>query len=219
MERYDMYKYIDLFSGAGGLSYGFHQTNKFKLLCAVEKNTDAQDTFRHNLATKETPILGDIREFPYSTFIRKLKGKELDLLIGGPPCQGFSNANRQRNTLISGNNQLVKEYVKAVSTLKPRAFVMENVKTFESEKHFFFVSNNEEDTLNKLNVKISNVCVNICELTDDILRLVKPLRVNQLSNYYIRTSQRSILSDARILFRKRLKESTTQVQSKREEAN
>ena len=57
-----------------------------------------------------------------------INGAEVDVIIGGPPCQGFSNANRQHTTVISMNNRLVKEYVRAICELNPKAFVMENVK-------------------------------------------------------------------------------------------
>lgn len=63
------------------------------------------------------------------------------VVIGGPPCQGFSNANRQKNYLISGNNQLVKEYARAIDTVRPVAFLMENVKTMSSPTHKFLSQN------------------------------------------------------------------------------
>lgn len=67
----------------------------------------------------------------------------IDVVIGGPPCQGFSNANRQHSTLISMNNRLVKEYVRAIVELQPKAFVMENVAMLRSNVHRFIVDDED----------------------------------------------------------------------------
>ncbi len=196
-----MLKYIDLFSGAGGLSYGFHQTGRFELLCAVEKNPSAQDTFKMNLATNDTTLYDDILDFPYNDFINDLNGEELDLIIGGPPCQGFSNANRQKNSLINGNNQLVKEYVKAIETLKPRAFVLENVRTFNSDKHFFFVIDGEHESLRKYGITIQNQLISICDSTPDTERLLSSLKRGKLP--YTKSTEESqrLIGDVNILFK------------------
>nr|WP_318539781.1 DNA cytosine methyltransferase [Terribacillus saccharophilus] len=90
----------------------------------------------------------------------RLNPKET-VIIGGPPCQGFSNANRQKNYLISGNNKLVKEFARAIKEIKPAAFLMENVKSISSPVHKFFVTNPiqdyERDYSSKMHLdKISN---------------------------------------------------------------
>ena len=59
---------------------------------------------------------------------------DIDVVIGGPPCQGFSNANRQRRQLINGSNELVKRYVTAIKEVNPDIFVMENVKTIKRNR-------------------------------------------------------------------------------------
>ncbi len=196
-----MLKYIDLFSGAGGLSYGFHQTGRFELLCAVEKNPSAQNTFKTNLATDDTTLYDDILDFPYNDFKNELNGEELDLIIGGPPCQGFSNANRQKNSLINGNNQLVKEYVKAIETLKPRSFVLENVKTFNSDKHYFFVVDGEHESLREHGITIQKKLISICDSTLDTKLILSLLKKGKLP--YIKSTEESqrLISDARILFK------------------
>ncbi|MDY3076976.1 MAG: DNA cytosine methyltransferase, partial [Sodaliphilus sp.] len=62
--------------------------------------------------------------YALATAIKKISAeKPVDIVIGGPPCQGFSNANRQHTTVISMNNRLVKEYVRAICELNPKAFV------------------------------------------------------------------------------------------------
>ena len=106
------YKLVDLFAGAGGLSYGFLQTGKFKVEMAVEINKSAQETYRKNHNNEKVDIRGNILEVDFNKV--KEKYGDIDFVIGGPPCQGFSNANRQKSTLISNNNKLVKEYIRAI---------------------------------------------------------------------------------------------------------
>ena len=125
------YKVIDLFAGAGGLSLGFMQTGKFEIVAAAENN--------HRLAR----LYPDVRTIDYKELEESCG--EIDVVIGGPPCQGFSNANRQHTTIISMNNRLVKEYVRAVRELKPKAFVMENVAMLKSNIHRFMVEETDID--------------------------------------------------------------------------
>lgn len=176
--RYDL---IDLFSGAGGLSNGFMQTNRFKIVGAIEINKAAQLTFvknhnnNSNIILKETQNNeSDITKIDFTKFDFD---SEKTIVVGGPPCQGFSNANRQKNYLISGNNQLVKEFVRAVRDIKPVAFLMENVKTMHSPVHKFFVT---KEPFNKLNdfssiqhLEEINKANNKPIYQDDIIELLK----------------------------------------------
>ena len=134
-----MYKLIDLFAGAGGLSHGFLNTKKYKSVLAFEKNEAAQSTYKEN--HKDTIVLGDVTSFEK---FDEYKDK-IDMIIGGPPCQGFSNANRQKFNFISDNNSLVKSYISFIKKIQPKAFLMENVATFPSETHRFFVSEEERN--------------------------------------------------------------------------
>lgn len=155
-------KIIDLFAGAGGLSYGFESTGLYEVKLAVEKNNNARETYKanhHNADLDE-----DVTNLDYEEI--KKKYGDIDVVIGGPPCQGFSNANRQKNDLISGNNQLVKYYIKAIEGLSPKAFVMENVKMMESPTHKFFLDNTSRDEINKLGVKVHNEFIVIGEKTE-----------------------------------------------------
>ena len=129
------YKVVDLFAGAGGLSLGFMQTGKFEIVAAAENNPGARKTYKRN--HKLTRLYPDVRTIDYRE-LEESCGKR-DVVIGGPPCQGFSNANRQHTTIISMNNRLVKEYVRAVRELEPEAFVMENVAMLKSNIHRFMV--------------------------------------------------------------------------------
>ena len=64
-------------------------------------------------------MIEDINGYDFMELNEKLGG--IDIVIGGPPCQGFSNANRQKNHLISMNNSLVKEFFRAIKEIKPKS--------------------------------------------------------------------------------------------------
>lgn len=152
-----MYKVVDLFAGAGGLSQGFLQTKKFKIIIAVENNPNAQKTYLKN--HPGTTIMNDVRLINFKEI--KEKYGNIDVIIGGPPCQGFSNANRQKNYAISQNNRLVKEYVRAIVELQPKVFVMENVSMLRSEVHRFFYSYNDKQIVDSLNIKMVNDTISL----------------------------------------------------------
>lgn len=149
------YNLIDLFAGAGGLSSGFQQTGMFEITGAVEINKEAIETYIHNHASNNEILLrpsdSEISDISKIDFKKMMLDKEIKpsetVVIGGPPCQGFSNANRQKNYLISGNNQLVKEYVRAIDEIRPVAFLMENVKTMNSARHKFFVTDHLDNSI------------------------------------------------------------------------
>ena len=129
-----MYKVVDLFAGAGGLSLGFMQTKKYDIKVAFENNPAMQKTYKKNhmgVDVRDDVCLADYDD------IQKKYGK-IDVVIGGPPCQGFSNANRQKNHAISQNNMLVKQYIRAIRELSPKAFVMENLSMLRSDVHRFY---------------------------------------------------------------------------------
>lgn len=142
------YKMVDLFAGAGGLSKGFEQTERFETIGAVEINKSAIETYVYNHGGNKDVIIcpndSNISDISRINFNQWKQDNHLDsdslIVIGGPPCQGFSNANRQKNYLISGNNQLVKEFYRAIDEMRPVAFLMENVPSMNSEKHKFFVT-------------------------------------------------------------------------------
>ena len=118
---------VDLFCGAGGLSLGFTQEG-FMTALANDIEQCCVDTYAHN--HPETPrdhiVQGDIREV-VDHLEELLKDKQIDIVVGGPPCQGFSMANRQR-LIDDPRNHLYKNYVEVVKRVQPRFFVMENVK-------------------------------------------------------------------------------------------
>jgi len=145
------YSIVDLFAGAGGLSYGFLQTGRFYIKAAFENNPNAQRTYKRNHGNAE--VYNDVSD-ALSDEIKAKLGK-VDVVIGGPPCQGFSNANRQKNHAISQNNSFVKKYVQTVLHLNPMAFVMENVSMLQSDIHRFYVDETNAETINKYGIKTS----------------------------------------------------------------
>lgn len=153
------YSVIDLFAGAGGLSLGFMQTNKYNIKVAFENNPDMQATYRANHPNVE--VLGDVCKADYKE-IQKKYGT-IDVVIGGPPCQGFSNANRQKNHAISRNNMLVKQYLRAILELKPKAFVMENVSMLRSEVHRFYMEHGDEATVRECGIPVKETPLHLLD--------------------------------------------------------
>ena len=125
---------VDLFCGAGGLSLGFVQEG-FKISLANDIEACCIDTYSHN--HPETPrkhiVQGDINQV-IENIQELLRFKDVDCVVGGPPCQGFSMANRQR-LIDDPRNSLYKSYVKVVSIVRPKFFIMENVKGMQSVAH------------------------------------------------------------------------------------
>lgn len=117
---------VDFFCGSGGMSLGFHQ-NGYKIVLAndIEKVCTETYSFNHSEIPRERIINNDIKDI-INNINRHVK-EEVDVVIGGPPCQGFSMANRQR-LIEDPRNILYRYYVKGIQKLKPQFFVMENVK-------------------------------------------------------------------------------------------
>lgn len=168
----EKYKVIDLFAGAGGLSLGFMQTQKYDIKVAFENSPHMQDTYRRNHPGVE--VQGDVCAADYADIVRRYG--EIDVVIGGPPCQGFSNANRQKNHAISQNNMLVKQYLRAILELQPKAFVMENVSMLRSEVHRFYMEKNDEETITRCNIPVKDTLMHLLDaefMFDDALNIVR----------------------------------------------
>lgn len=145
-----MIKTIDLFAGAGGLSYGFKMTGRFQFVAAAEINANARKTYLKNIVGNQEnfEFIENVVGFDFSTLNDRVGG--IDVVIGGPPCQGFSNANRQKNHLISMNNSLIKDYFRAIKQIQPKAFVMENVSMLRSDTHRFYESTRDNKEIDAL---------------------------------------------------------------------
>lgn len=147
-----MYSVVDLFAGAGGLSLGFTQTGNYKVIAAFEKNEFAAETYKKN--NPEVELYNDVCSANYEEL--KKKHGNIDIVIGGPPCQGFSNANRQHNTAINQNNMLVKQYIRAILELNPKAFIMENVGMLKSDVHKFYKTSNDIALIQEYEIETQN---------------------------------------------------------------
>ncbi len=131
-------KYIDLFSGCGGLSLGLYNSKLWKGVFAIEKNPDAFKTLNHNLILNnnhfdwpqwlpKTPHdINDVIQ-QNSIELKNLRGK-IDLIAGGPPCQGFSIAGRRIEN--DSRNKLIDSYVEFIHLVQPKLIFFENVKGF-----------------------------------------------------------------------------------------
>lgn len=115
-ESEDKLKVISLFSGSGGLDLGFLATGKFEIIFANDFNAAACTTYKYNIG--DHIICEDIIK------IKNLPNA--DVIIGGPPCQGFSTANPSRS-FDDPRNQLFKEYSRIIKEVQPKLFLMENV--------------------------------------------------------------------------------------------
>ena len=115
---------IDLFCGCGGLSYGFEKAG-YNILLGIDNDLKALETFELNHVGSKT-ICGDITAINYLKDIKPLIGnKKIDVIIGGPPCQGMSLSG-PRN-FDDPRNKLYLSYIRLVDEIKPKAFVIENV--------------------------------------------------------------------------------------------
>ena len=122
------YNFIDLFAGCGGMSEGFLM-NGFNLIAANEFDKNIFSTYIYNhskYCDSNSFILGDVTtDEVKKSIIQACDGKHVDVIIGGPPCQGFSTAGWRNPE--DKRNQLFKEYVFLVNKIRPKFFIMENV--------------------------------------------------------------------------------------------
>ncbi|WP_051865435.1 DNA cytosine methyltransferase [Streptosporangium roseum] len=121
---------IDLFAGAGGLAQGFKQADLgFEPVYAVEIDAAAARTFKQNFGC---PVQdGPIEDVPLDEY------PAADVIIGGPPCQGFSPLGRDRSDESRAEiNELWQQYLMVVRHVRPKAFVIENVPEFQKSAQF-----------------------------------------------------------------------------------
>lgn len=119
-------KIIDLFCGAGGFSWGFvREGYQIELANDIEPATIETYKYNHPSLESERILHGDIKEIVNN--INDYIKTDIDVIIGGPPCQSFSSANQQR-IIDDPRNILYKYYVKAVEKVQPKFILMENVR-------------------------------------------------------------------------------------------
>ncbi|WP_040554184.1 DNA cytosine methyltransferase [Prevotella multiformis] len=117
------YNVLDLFCGCGGMSYGFEKAG-FDVLLGIDVWKDALVTYQHNHRSGGV-LCADLSVITGKEVGQHLGGKQVDVIIGGPPCQGFSVAGKR--IVDDDRNKLYKGFVRMVSCFHPKAFVMENV--------------------------------------------------------------------------------------------
>lgn len=133
-EDEDTLKSIDLFSGCGGLTKGLSMAG-IRSILASDIDENCQKTFNCNFPGVPF-ICKDVTEIAKEEVDAMLDGQVPDIIVGGPPCQGFSLANKRRNLVKDDpRNKLFYGFVKFINWYSPRAFVMENVKGILSMKN------------------------------------------------------------------------------------
>ncbi|WP_051940645.1 DNA cytosine methyltransferase [Stenoxybacter acetivorans] len=186
-----IYTAVDLFAGAGGLSHGFLQSGYFRFQAAFENNADARATYQCN--HPNVAVYGDVDEL-FTEEMKQRLGK-IDVVIGGPPCQGFSNANRQRSQLINQNNNLVKKFIQSIAYLQPTALVMENVAAFLSPKHRFYLSELDFNEIESFGIKIHTTNIHLLErnyFCNDIIKILN--EPEKLQQYFWQDNEYSVLN-------------------------
>lgn len=116
---------IDLFCGCGGFSYGFQQAG-FDMVLGIDMWKDATVTYQHNFPNA-CVINDDITNISADDILSRLgmNADDIDVIIGGPPCQGFSVSGKRM--IDDPRNKLYKSFVGLVDQIRPKVFVMENV--------------------------------------------------------------------------------------------
>lgn len=142
---------VSLFSGAGGLDVGAIRAGA-KVIWANDMKIDACNTYRRNIGSH-------IKQGDINDFINEISTlQNIDLVIGGPPCQGFSVAGKMDET--DERSQLIWSYVEVVKLLRPRAFIMENVKALATLSRWENVRTNLLHQLRELGYSVSFVVLN-----------------------------------------------------------
>lgn len=125
------FNFIDLFSGCGGLSCGLEMAGH-RCLLGVDANKEAIASFAANHHQAEV-YLGDIKKLSEKKLKELLKGRKVDMVVGGPPCQGFSTVGRGQ--VEDERNQLFKEFVRIVKITEPKVILFENVTGLVAKKN------------------------------------------------------------------------------------
>jgi DNA (cytosine-5)-methyltransferase 1 len=120
---------IDLFCGTGGFSKGFENTGSFEVTFGIDLLPHATETFKLN-HSKARGIAADVRAYPAERITREvgIRRGDVDVIIGGPPCQGFSSIRPYRQTNHDDpRNTLFEDFASYTDYFRPKAFVLENV--------------------------------------------------------------------------------------------
>ena len=121
------YKVIDLFAGVGGLSYGFAHDEEFEILAANEILKPMAQAYSKNHPSVKM-YNKDIKDFSIDDLTKDLgvKKGDIDIVVGGPPCQAYSTVGKR--SIDDPRGKLFQEYYRILTELNPKLFVFENVK-------------------------------------------------------------------------------------------
>lgn len=134
-----IFNILDLFCGCGGLSCGLDQVEGFTTQVALDFEPKAIETFKRNFSQTYC-ICGDIcDESIKQEIVRVSKERQVNMIVGGPPCQGFSLKGKKLG-LHDPRNFLFMEYVNLVERIRPEVFVIENVKAMVSTENNYFIN-------------------------------------------------------------------------------
>lgn len=155
-KKADTYSVVDLFSGVGGLSFGFEWNKKFNVTALNDIDEDCKETYLKNFP-KSNFIRDDITRTGGEKFVELNNDKPIDIVIGGPPCQGFSMAGKQ--LFEDERNHLFRQFLRLIVELNPKVVLMENVPEIlrvfgeyvKNELTAFFEKNKYVVTANVLN--------------------------------------------------------------------
>lgn len=176
------FTFVDLFAGAGGFSEGFLQAeynNKFfDFLLANDINDNSELThvvrYNHQLGLDADFLCQDITEPDFlDNLLSKIKGKKVDVVCGGPPCQSFSLAGKRKK--FDKKDDLFSHYLEVIKVLQPKYFVMENVKGILTK---------EKGKIKELILKEINSIVDINEIPR-LSSFVKSLKKTNLENSFL----------------------------------
>ena len=117
---------LDLFCGCGGISYGFKLAG-FNIAGGIDHDEDSVLTFAKNFPNSIAPPQ-DLTDYSDQKILSDFGNKNIDILVGGPPCQGFSSANRWQKEESDPRNKLFFDFIRVAKLLKPKVILVENVR-------------------------------------------------------------------------------------------
>lgn len=135
-----IYNVLDLFCGCGGISEGFRLAG-FKIVGGIDFNEYATITFKHNFKKSKVHNV-DIAKFPDEQIDEEYS--DVDVIVGGPPCQGFSSANRWQKETEDPRNKLFFEYIRFVQRIHPKVIMIENVRGLLSRDNGYAIKRIQE---------------------------------------------------------------------------
>ena len=142
---------VELFCGCGGTSLGFEMAG-YQIAIGCDIHQPSITTFQNN-HSNVSAVLGDVKNVNPNSFLELLDGRQVDVLIGGVPCQGFSLNNRKRHE-EDERNLLYREFIRFVKILKPKVVVLENVSGMKSTGNV--VENIETEISEAGNMKVKS---------------------------------------------------------------